>query len=253
MTVAPTPALPAENIYGHTKKLLFLIEHVKREVEAKGKVRLLDFGCGNGSAVSQYLMLPGVEYYGVDIHEPSLEYARKHFGGPDRHFVDRVPTDAAFDLLVYSDNLEHLDHPDEILCEHVKFLASGGKVLGAIPNGFGPFEIENRIDRRLSLQSRVDKLIRKIKSAPVADEPAAPYNHESGHLQFFTQGSLRNVLAKAGLEITEFRKGAFVGAPLSDRLLLRRGPFVRWNVRIADFLPRSWVSTWYFVAQRRAS
>lgn len=247
------PPLPAENIYGHTKKLKFLIENVERELQAKKTVTLLDFGCGNGSAVSQYLMLPGVHYYGVDIHEPSLAYAREHFGGPHSHFLDHVPPGVTFDLLVYSDNLEHLDDPAAFLREHATQLAPDGKVLGAIPNGYGPFEIENRIDRFFSIQQRINTLQSRLRPGTAAPAESAPYNHESGHLQFFTQRTLRKVLSDAGLELVGFRKGAFAGASLSDRLLLRRLPLVNLNTRIADFLPASWVSTWYFVAKHAST
>lgn len=55
-----TKVLPKENVYGHTKKLRFILEHIDRYTNLHGKpITILDFGCGNGTAVSQYLKKAG--------------------------------------------------------------------------------------------------------------------------------------------------------------------------------------------------
>jgi SAM-dependent methyltransferase len=249
-------SLPPENLSGHTKKLRFLLEQLERHMARVGRpVTLLDFGCGNGSAVSRFLMLEGVRYYGVDFHEPSLSYARLHFGGPRATFVDRVPEDVIFDALVYSDVLEHLDDPLDTIRGHAAMLAEDGILIGCAPNGYGPFENEKRLDRWLKLGAVLDlpgrirrNLIRHPSPGPAGE--AVPYNSESGHVQFFTRRALRALLARAGFELGEFRNGAFVGAPLSERYLLRGARIARWNARAADWLPYWAVSTWLFSAKR---
>src|SRR5690348_13860919 len=76
------PPLPAEDIFGNTKKLRFILRSIDDHRARLGRVvRVLDFGCGNAAAVGQYLIGAGVDYVGVDFHEPSLAYARANFGG----------------------------------------------------------------------------------------------------------------------------------------------------------------------------
>src|SRR5262249_8661342 len=131
---------PPENIYGHTKKLRFIRRHLAESRRAAGRpLAVLDFGCGNGSAVSRFLLGDDVDYTGVDFHRPSLAHAREHFGSPRARFCDAVPRGAAFDVIVYADVLEHLDDPLSLLRAHVRQLNDGGLVIGSVPNGYGPF------------------------------------------------------------------------------------------------------------------
>jgi len=253
-TVSSAP-LPPENVYGHTKKLRFILEILRQRLDARGgDINVLDFGCGNGSAVSQFLGLHGVRYFGVDFHAPSLAYARAHFGGPDTSFVDRVPEGVVFDVLLYSDVLEHLDDPVGMIREHAEVLAPDGWLVGSVPNGYGPFENEKRLDRWLrlgailDLPARVRRTLRPPPPAPA--DVGVPYNDESGHVQFFTRRTLQAVLREAGFRVREFRNGAFIGAPVSERYVLRGPRFPVWNARVADRLPAWAVSTWYFVAER---
>ncbi|HEU0077620.1 MAG TPA: class I SAM-dependent methyltransferase [Longimicrobiaceae bacterium] len=244
--------LPPENLYGHTKKLRFILERVEAFRRARGRpVRLLDFGCGNGTAVSRFLAGPGVRYHGVDVHPESLDHARRCFGSAEATFHDRVPEGVEFDVIVYADVLEHLADPAAVLREHAARLVADGLVLGAVPNGWGPFEMEHRLIRLPGVRHaiRLGGRLRRL-GAPHPPPPAdaLPYNLASGHVQFFTLPALRRCLRSAGLEPAEVRNGAWVGAPISERFLLRGEAVARANARAADFLPHWMVSTWYFAA-----
>ena len=248
--------LPAENLYGHTKKLRFILERVEAFRRARGRpVRLLDFGCGNGAAVSRFLAGPGIRYHGVDVHAESLAHARRSFGSAAATFHERVPGGMEFDVIVYADVLEHLADPAATLREHAARLAPDGLVLGAVPNGWGPFEMEHRAIRLPGVRHaiRLGGRLRRLAVPNPPAEDALPYNHASGHVQFFTLPALRRCLRSAGLEPVEVRNGAFVGAPISERFLLRGEAVARANARIADFLPHWMVSTWYFAAVRRVA
>ncbi len=244
-------SLPPENQYGHTKKLRFLIGEIARHRAQLGRpVTLLDFGCGNGSAVSQYLMGEGIRYYGVDIHRASLDYARARFGGPDAVFLDRVPDGVAFDIIVYADVLEHLSDPAAVMRAHAAQLAPGGIVIGAVPNGRGPFEIEQCVDRGLGLSKLMaagSRIWRRVRGKPQPQEGGAlPYHHESGHVVFFTRRSFRRAIEEAGFELIRFSHGAFMGASVSGVMFGRCPRLTQWNVVVADRLPGWAVSTWYF-------
>ncbi len=247
--------LPQENIYAHTKKLRFIIEQIERFIEEHGEpITLLDFGCGNGLAVAQFLNREGILYYGVDFHHDSVEYATSHFASEKASFSDRVPLDVVFDVIVYADVIEHLEDPVANLRSHRKQLHDHGIIIGSVPNGFGPFENEKRIDNWLGL-SRLVQRVADLKNArlPAKHERIndIPYNLESGHVQFFTKRSLAKVLGDSGYAISEFQNGSFIGAPLSGTLL-RGDKFARFNARLADFVPWWAASTWYFTARKGA-
>lgn len=250
------PPLPPENQYGHTKKLQFLIgELMHHKARAGRPLTVLDFGCGNGCAVSQFLIRDGIRYYGVDIHPSSLAYASEHFGKSGAMFLDHVPAGVTFDVIVYADVLEHINDPVATMRAHRAQLAADGIVIGAVPNGFGPFENEQRVDRWFGLSKLLvgmSRFVQLLRGKPMPEvEAALPYNQESGHVIFFTRGCLVRAIGEAGFELVRFCHGAFMGASVSGVLLCRSARLLQWNVTIADRLPYWAVSTWYFSLRRR--
>jgi 2-polyprenyl-3-methyl-5-hydroxy-6-metoxy-1,4-benzoquinol methylase len=89
-----------------------------------------------------------------------------------------------FDVIVYGDVLEHLVDPLRILVELDRSLAPGGFVVISVPN------IAHLWIRLLLLFGRFDYLDRGIL--------------DHSHLRFFTERSLRAMLADAGLLIERF-------------------------------------------------
>jgi SAM-dependent methyltransferase len=250
MSVLP---LPPENAYGHTKKLRFILDALDRHRERLGRpLCVLDFGCGNGSAVTRYLAAPDIDLHAVDIHPPSLDFAKVNFGSDRVHFHSAVPPEFAFDAIVYADVLEHLDKPAETLRAHVRQLASDGIVIGAIPNGYGPFEIEHKLERIFGLQrgvaalGRMRRRLRRQGVGTASDK--LPYNHESGHLTFFSKRMLATALASAGLAMQRFAHGSMFCGPWSTPFL--SGRLAGLNVNMANVMPHWLVSVWYFEARR---
>jgi SAM-dependent methyltransferase len=248
------PPLPPEDIFGNTKKLRFILRTIEERRARLGRdVAVLDFGCGNAAAVGQYLIGEGIRYVGVDFHAPSLSYARDHFGGPNAEFRETVPTDMQVDVVVYADVLEHVPDPLGIVTEHARVLAPDGIMIGSVPNGYGPCEAEKFIDRHLRLYKILrlaKRSVLRLMGQPPKPDSAVPYNHESGHIIFFTMRSLKRMAANAGLRIVRFAHGGFVGADLTGSTIFASRGFVDWNIRSADRLPTWLVSTWYFVLQR---
>jgi len=244
-------ALPKEDIFGNIKKLRFTLKEIADHKAREGRpLTVLDFGCGNADALGQYLIGDGVRYVGVDFHEPSLEYARTHFGGPNAIFLPAVPQSTIFDVIVYADVLEHVHDPLSILSSHVRQLAPDGIVIGSVPNGFGPCETEKFFNRHLHLYQGLRFMKRatlRLFGRPFPEREALPYNSECGHVVFFTMRSFRHMVSAAGLEILRFGHGGFVGADVTGNTIFRSQRFVNWNVDISDGLPSWVVSTWYFV------
>jgi len=259
-TLWPRPELPAENVYGHRKKIAFILETVdRRQATADRPLRVLDFGCGSGTTIAQYILaerfaedgtsLQPIEYWGIDIHDESLEYARRHFSTPTAHFEKEVPQGLIFDVIIYADVLEHLDDPAAFLAEHHKQLASDGVMVASIPNGYGGFENERRLDRWLHLTPIAKGVLntyRRLRGRPRPPPPTVPFNLESGHLVFFTKRLLLTTLSKANLRLGKFQHGTFVGADFSSATIFRLRPLLKLNAWLADFLPSWAVSTWHF-------
>jgi SAM-dependent methyltransferase len=248
--------LPPENIYGHTKKLNYILAQIARLTAEDASVTILDFGCGNGVAVGQYIIraLPeSARYIGVDIHQPSIDYANAHFTDQRATFSTNLPELGSCDMIIYADVLEHLTNPRDLLASHSELLRPGGMLVGCIPNGRGPYEIENWLDKTFHLSPAIAALNKSLQRALGRQiEVTAPYNSGSGHVQFYGRKSFFAMLESAGFSVTDFSNGTFCGAMLSERLLKLGGPGAfRMNASIAGWLPQWAVSTWLFSAQRR--
>jgi 2-polyprenyl-3-methyl-5-hydroxy-6-metoxy-1,4-benzoquinol methylase len=245
-----------ENIYGHKKKLWYILRAVAEYAKSAGKkldqVTVLDFGCGNGMAVSYPVAALGVRLVGVDLHRPSIEYAAANNIYPSADFIcgseDVVEElGRTFDLIICADILEHLDDPVFTLARLSGVHRAGGVITGSLPNGYGPFEIEKFIGRWSGLEGFLG-LVSRMKAIEKA-HVRAPYNHESGHRHFFTLRSFKKLMLQAGYVLDDVSNGAFIGAPYSE-LLFKPERFIRWNAGMADKLPSWLVSSWYFTARK---
>jgi len=251
--------LPEENIYGHTKKLKYILGQIyKLNKTRQSIINLLDFGCGNGSAVSQYLISDEINYYGVDIHLPSLEHASNMYSQKNAHFLVDVPNDILFDVIVYADILEHLSDPESVLIDHHEKLSHGGIVIGAVPNGYGPFELEKKADKYLGITRMINKFsltkryikskyIKKVEQTLLQiNEGSLPYNEESGHVQFFTKKQIYRIFESCGYKPIDFRNGAFLGAPVITGRILLGSKIAKINAQIGNVVPYWLASTGYF-------
>ena len=248
----PRPSLPPEDCYATRKKIEYILHSLAQyRIKLGRPLHILDFGCGNATQLGQYVINDTDFYTGIDIHGPSLAYARDHFGGPTARFLDAIPPDETFDILIVSEVLEHLDAPGALLAATVTHhLRSHGIVFGSIPHGYGLTEIEKYIDQKLHLYPMFRAIFRFMhrvmkRNAPrVLNQP--PYNYNSGHVQFFTRKQLQAVAAEAGLELAELRNGSLMGADLSGATILRPRFMIRLNTWIADYLPSWAAATWFF-------
>lgn len=102
-------------------------------------LKVLDVGCGSGMHGAELARTLQHKVTGVDLSAPSIEKAKKRLAAayvgdvtaPERYpFFGRE----RFDILVFSDMLEHLSDPLDVLNRHLALLAPGGHVVISIPN-----------------------------------------------------------------------------------------------------------------------
>jgi SAM-dependent methyltransferase len=98
--------------------------------------RVLDFGCGVGRTLRQFAAeAEDAEFWGCDIHEPSVTWVREHLCPPFRVFrceeEPRLPqADGYFDLIYAMSVYTHIvDRWAGWLLEHRRVLAGNGLLL----------------------------------------------------------------------------------------------------------------------------
>lgn len=243
-----------EDLWGYAKRLCFVREAIREafpEREAHS-VRVLDVGCGNGSQLALPLVkTEGYQLTGIDPDRRSIEHAVGLAADEARarflcKTVGELSEERPFDVVILSEVLEHLERPEELLAASVRLMDKEGILIVTVPNGYGEFEIDSWVFRKLRLQRVVDALARNKREVLGATD-----NHESGHVQFFTLARLRRLFRECGL--ATFREGtaSFLAGPIAGHVLARSERFILWNARVTDSLPFRLASGWYFALRRR--
>lgn len=100
---------------------------------------VLDVGCGSGVHGAELNRIHGHRVVGVDLSETSIEKARSRLA--EAYVADVTKPElypffgrCKFDVIVFSDILEHLYDPFDVLTRHYELLAPGGQVLISLPN-----------------------------------------------------------------------------------------------------------------------
>lgn len=247
-------AVPLE-LHGHRKKLAFFLRSLATFRALRGlslaDTRVVEVGCSNGRNIALPLAEQGYRITGVDIHAPSIAYASAHNTFPNVRFLCQdfadFASDEFFDVVVLSDILEHVEDPLHIILTATKHLAPGGMVLVCIPNGYGPYENEQRLLRVTGLDRLVEGVIRwgkRLLQRRV--EKQAEYNYDSGHIQFFRMHDFESLATSAGLRIEEQANGALFGGGATYYFGLLLPFIVTPSLWLADQLPSRLASTWYF-------
>jgi methionine biosynthesis protein MetW len=151
---------------------------------------VLDVGCGSGVHGAELKRVHGHRVTGVDLSEKSIAKAKTRL--EEAYVADVTRPELypffgsrRFDVIVFSDILEHLYDPASVLTSHYQLLAPGGHVLISLPN----IAIWNV---RLSvLAGRFE-----YQDTGTLDRT---------HIRFFTRSSFRRFARESGLAISKSR------------------------------------------------
>ena len=249
--------VPVE-LHGHRKKLNFFIKSLenyrKTSHMKKNDISVIEVGCSNGRNVSFPLAEYGYQVTGVDVHPQSIDWANKKNKFSNATFVCQDFSDFSrnkkFDAVILSDILEHVENPLEFIRFSANHLNEDGIILICIPNGFGPYEIEQRFLRLTYLNIFIAKTIRLLKKVLGRNEyKQSEYNYDSGHIQFFKQKDIVNMAEKVGFEIKDKANGALFGGDFTYIFGILLPFIVKPSLLLANYVPYFLASTWYFQLQ----
>jgi 2-polyprenyl-3-methyl-5-hydroxy-6-metoxy-1,4-benzoquinol methylase len=223
------------------KRLDFIVNAIRNLNNKEAKV--LDIGCGNGN-ISLALGSLGYQVTGVDIDQTSVDTARGRSTFSNVKFevldANSFAMADAFDAVVCSEVLEHLNKPYE-LCESVyRILKPGGVFVATVPNGYGPRELLiTRPMQYLTKKGLAQPLISFKKLLGYSAKTLQSSNEDLTHVQFFTVGAFTRLLTEVGFKNIDFRNADFLERIFPFSLLTRKLKFLQvLDCKIADYLPR---------------
>lgn len=243
-----------EDLWGYGKRLRFVRTTITTSFPtlANSDIAVLDVGCGNGSQLALPLVADGLQVFGIDTDEYSIAHANSlASGAANAHFqcgsIQDIPKDEPFHVVILSEVLEHVGDPKTLLMASIDRMREDGVMVVTVPNGYGGFEIDSWLFRKLRLQRLVDAVVKNNNQLLGATD-----NIEMGHIQFFTGKRLFRLFYECGLEITRYGVGPLLAGPIAGHTLARSNRFIQWNARITDRLPFACASSWYFALRRQS-
>lgn len=126
------PVYPDGNFRSHMEVYRFVAQFVKAK-------RVLDVGCGTGYGDYHLLMQGAKSVHGVDASAEAIAYARRAYRDSRLEFLvmdahELAYRDNSFDVVVSSENLEHLRNPQKNLSEIRRVLKERGLLILGTPN-----------------------------------------------------------------------------------------------------------------------
>ena len=167
----------------------YILPAVKALIGAQTQLKVLDAGCGNGFMAAQLAAL-GHDVIGVDASPDGVELAREEFtcarfecASVYEPMNDFTP-EGGFDLIVSTEVIEHLFSPQEFLDNMFAHLRPGGSIILSTPyHGY-------------------------LKNLALSLFNAWDHHHtvdwEGGHIKFFSERTLEEMLTKAGFGTAKF-------------------------------------------------
>jgi SAM-dependent methyltransferase len=263
----PTPIDPTgypdvmENTYGSRKRLDWILSQLHREDV------VVEVGCGTGSMITLPLVTRGVDAYGSDLDEASIEYGRRlcQLYAIDPVRLAATPLEQLAvrpTVVVASEVLEHIHDEDlgRLLAIIRECLPSGGRLLITVPNGYGWAEMESRLWWHFRLGRFIETLhlpglLGRLKRVLLRRDVENPYpntlaDDSSPHVQRFTLTTIQSCLQEHGFRIQSAAGSVMFAGPFSNMLLTGFGPLMRANNWLGGRFPR--VASGFFVVAEAA-
>ena len=239
----------AENIYGHQKRLRWIMNQLTHEED------VLELGCGTGYMVTLPLKKAGFKVVGLDLDSSSIEYGRNlaiKDGLPPGFLINSSLEmfEKKVDVIIVSEVLEHLTNKalTELLNVVHTTLRANGRLLVTVPNGYGWYEIESWLWKHVGLEwffkrTRLDRIIMRFKTLLTGKQEEElverhPSTFDSSpHVQRFTLGTLCDYMATQGFKVRDATGSVIVAGQLSNLFFTGFSAITHLNNRLGDKLP----------------
>ncbi len=116
----------------HLIRYLFASQYTKNKI-------VLDAACGNGYGSSLLLEKGAQKVIGIDISESTIDFCKKKYSSINLDFnVSDCSSmsfqNSTFDSVVSFETIEHLERPEQAICEFKRILTSNGYLIISTPN-----------------------------------------------------------------------------------------------------------------------
>jgi SAM-dependent methyltransferase len=233
------------------KKLGFFYSQAIAEAERTGRscadMRVVDLGAAAGAVALPLATLFG-RVHAVDVDTVALSKLRSRAAQGGFTNVAVFESDAAafddaepYDVVVASEVINLVPNPEALLTTIASLVRPGGLLLATVPNGYGAFELRNRHLNLRARLTRVDWIRRALGKPPHRSGASA------GALHSFTFGRIVDRFRAHGFELTSTRNSDWL-VPLVRSL--RDGRLAELDCRVADRVPATLASGWYFAFRR---
>lgn len=146
--------------------------------------RILDIGCGDGHLLK---LIKEGDLYGIDLDKNMVKQARKNTEATIiQSDCTNIPLPSqAFDTIICSEVLEHVEQPEEAIGEMRRLIKTRGKIIINVPN------------ERIVLAAKwaLKKIKMPIKGIHPGMTPA--------HLRIYTTKTIKKQVEEWGLTITK--------------------------------------------------
>jgi len=244
-----------ENVYGHAKRLGWLLSHIPETANT------LEFGCGTGFMITLPIAKLGRSIIGIDSDRESIRYGQQIFRQQGFNCdmlktIDLSEIDALFDAIIVSEVFEHLsDTTVDSVLEIIKTkLKPGGKILVTVPNGYGWFEVESyiwnelfigRCLERTCVVSIISELKQRIFGKDI--EPIHPSTLSSSpHIQRFTLKRIQQKLIDHGFNILDVQGSVLFCGQFSNLFFTGINTIMKLNTWIGRKFPR--IAAGFYIA-----
>jgi 2-polyprenyl-3-methyl-5-hydroxy-6-metoxy-1,4-benzoquinol methylase len=238
-------------VYQHVedfKRLDFIVNQTTQYNKETSKV--LDIGCGNGN-IALALGSLGFNVKGIDVDDASIETANSinTFANVAFEVADanKFTINDEYDVVICSEVLEHLPHPEELVQSAHRILKPGGIMIVTVPNGYGPRETIMTKPMQWMMRKGYTRQLVKVKKAfGYANATEQSSNPDLTHIQFFSRTKLTNMMQSAGFSQHAFAKADFFDRIFPYSMLANRiSALQKLDCAVADVLPAACTCGFY--------
>ena len=234
------------------KKLKFIYSVVNTYCEARNKefsdISILEVGHENGSVTLPLASL-GCQVRAFDVNAEYVEFVRGRIreNAIENLVVSQDSGDTfsdaqTYDILIISEVYQVLQHPAEFTQNMMKRIRVGSYFITTVTNGYGPWELKNRLSpiAHLTKWNRLRRWLGK---------PA--YNPDNSYANnFYSKKEFLALFSDYPFEIIQFGKSDTFAA-LLPASLGTHSALGQIDIKVADWLPYWLVNGWYFALEMK--